>query len=54
MVRLLASTRDQGKTIFIVTHQAALLERAADEFIWMESGQIVARTRDLKPPEATN
>ena len=48
MVHLLARTRDQGKTIFIVTHQAALLEGAADEFVWMEFGQIVARTRDLQ------
>jgi heme ABC exporter ATP-binding subunit CcmA len=54
MVRLLASTRDQGKTIFVVTHQAALLEGAADEFIWMEAGQIVARTRVLKPPSSTH
>jgi len=30
MVQLLARTRDQGKTIFVVTHQAALLEGAAD------------------------
>jgi ABC-type siderophore export system fused ATPase/permease subunit len=52
MVRLLAGTRDQGKTIFVVTHQAALLEGAADEFVWMESGKIVARTRELKRPEA--
>jgi ABC-type multidrug transport system ATPase subunit len=48
MVRLLAGLRDQGKTIFIVTHQAALLEGAADEFVWMEFGKIVERTRDLK------
>jgi ABC-type multidrug transport system ATPase subunit len=48
MVRLLAGLRDQGKTIFIVTHQAALLDGAADEFIWMEYGKIVERTRDLK------
>ena len=48
MVRLLAGPRDQGKTIFIVTHQAALLDGAADEFIWMEYGKIVERTRDLK------
>jgi ABC-type multidrug transport system ATPase subunit len=54
MVRLLASTRDQGKTIFVVTHQAALLEGAADEFIWMQDGLIVGRTGDLKPPERTN
>ena len=47
MVQLLARTRDQGKTLFIVTHQAALLEGAADELVWMESGKIVERTRDL-------
>ncbi|MBZ5615283.1 MAG: ABC transporter ATP-binding protein [Acidobacteriia bacterium] len=51
MVRLLAGTRDQGKTIFVVTHQASLLEGAADEFVWMEAGKIVARTRELKRPE---
>jgi ABC-type multidrug transport system ATPase subunit len=52
MVRLLAGTRDQGKTIFIITHQASLLEGAADEFVWMEFGKIVARTRDLNRLEA--
>src|ERR1700688_2971979 len=51
MVRLLAAQRDQGKTIFIVTHQAALLEGTADEFVWMEAGRIVSRTRNLKRPE---
>jgi heme ABC exporter ATP-binding subunit CcmA len=48
MVRLLAGIRDRGTTIFLVTHQAALLEGAADEFVWMEYGKIVARTRELK------
>jgi ABC-type multidrug transport system ATPase subunit len=48
MVRLLACERDEGKTIFIVTHQASLLEAAADEFVWMEFGKIVDRTSDLK------
>ena len=33
----------RGKTIFVVTHQAPLLESAADEFVWMEAGQIVKR-----------
>lgn len=47
MVRLLGGMRDHGKTIFVVTHQASLLEGAADEFIWMDAGQIVNRTRDL-------
>ena len=44
MVSLLQTMRDAGKTIFVVTHQAQLLENAADEFIWMQSGQIVERT----------
>ena len=47
MVGLLKSMRDGGKTIFLVTHQAALLEGAADEFVWMQAGQIVDRTPDL-------
>jgi ABC-type multidrug transport system ATPase subunit len=51
MVRLLAGLRDQGKTIFVVTHQAFLLEGAADEFVWMQSGKIVGRTREFKAPE---
>jgi ABC-type multidrug transport system ATPase subunit len=44
MVGLLADMRDAGKTIFVVTHQAALLEGVADEFVWMQGGQIVDRT----------
>jgi len=52
MTSLLKSLRDQGKTIFVVTHQASLLEGTADEFVWMEAGRIVNRTRDLKLPEA--
>jgi ABC-type multidrug transport system ATPase subunit len=44
MVSLLKTLRDAGKTIFVVTHQAALLEGAADEFLWMQSGLIVDRT----------
>lgn len=44
MVGLLKNMRDAGKTIFVVTHQASLLEGAADEFIWMQAGQIVDRT----------
>ena len=44
MVGLLKGMRDRGKTIFVVTHQAALLEGVADEFIWMLAGQIVDRT----------
>jgi ABC-type multidrug transport system ATPase subunit len=51
MVRLLAGRRDQGKTIFVVTHQPSLLDGAADEFVWMKEGRITGRTRDLRPPE---
>ncbi len=47
MAGLLAGIRDQGKTILVVTHQAGLLESVADEFVWMEFGRIVERTRDL-------
>lgn len=43
MVVLLVEMRNAGKTVFVVTHQAALLEKAADEFVWMEAGQIVQR-----------
>jgi ABC-type siderophore export system fused ATPase/permease subunit len=47
MVGLLRAMRDSGKTLFVVTHQAALLQGVADEFIWMQAGQIVSRTLDL-------
>ena len=43
MVRLLAQMRDTGKTIFVVTHQAALLDGAADEFVTLEAGKILSR-----------
>jgi ABC-type multidrug transport system ATPase subunit len=48
MVKLLGQMRDAGKSIFVVTHQASLLEGMANEFIWMEAGQIINRTPDLK------
>ena len=44
MVGLLKGMRDAGKTIFVVTHQAMLLEGVADEFVWMQAGRIVDRT----------
>jgi ABC-type multidrug transport system ATPase subunit len=54
MVGLLKSMRDAGKTIFVVTHQAALLERVADEFVWMQAGQIVDRTSSLASRAGVN
>jgi ABC-type multidrug transport system ATPase subunit len=48
MVSLLKGMRDRGKTIFVVTHQALLLEGVADEFVWMQAGQIVGRTASAR------
>ncbi len=48
MTALLANMRDQGKTLFVVTHQPALLESIADEFVWMEAGRIIRRTPHLQ------
>jgi ABC-type multidrug transport system ATPase subunit len=52
MAGLLRQLRDDGKTILVVTHQAALLRGVADEFVWMEAGQVVNRTREFQPAEA--
>jgi ABC-type multidrug transport system ATPase subunit len=47
MVGLLKGMRDAGKTVFVITHQAQLLEGVADEFVWMQAGMIVDRTVSL-------
>jgi ABC-type multidrug transport system ATPase subunit len=41
MAAVLGRVRDQGKTIFVVTHQAQLMDPVADEFVHMSAGQIV-------------
>jgi ABC-type multidrug transport system ATPase subunit len=46
MAAVLGHVRDQGKTIFVVTHQVALLEHVSDEFVQMSAGKIVARDSD--------
>jgi ABC-type multidrug transport system ATPase subunit len=51
MVRLLREMRETGKTIFVVTHQASLLEGVADEFVWMQAGQIIDRTTSARAHE---
>jgi ABC-type multidrug transport system ATPase subunit len=51
MAGLLRRLRDGGKTILVITHQAMLLRGVADEFVWMEAGQIVNRTREFEPAE---
>jgi energy-coupling factor transport system ATP-binding protein len=45
MARLLGQMRDAGRTIFLVTHQPALLENIADESVMMSAGEIVSRDR---------
>jgi len=50
MVGLLKSMRDAGKTIFVVTHQAILLEGVADEFLWMQEGRLIGRTTSAHDP----
>lgn len=50
MAGLLKSMRDAGETIFVVTHQPALLGGVADEFVQMQAGKIIARTRALADP----
>lgn len=47
MARLLGEMRDAGRAIFLVTHQPALLERIADESVWMSAGQIVVREQGV-------
>jgi ABC-type multidrug transport system ATPase subunit len=47
MVALLRGMRDAGKTVFVITHQAPLLEGVADEFVWMQAGRIIDRTVSL-------
>jgi ABC-type multidrug transport system ATPase subunit len=48
MATLLGQLRDQRKTLLVVTHQPGLLESIANEFVWMESGKITARTPTLQ------
>jgi len=47
MTSLLGSMRNSGKAILVVTHQPALLEPVADEFVHMENGRIIERTLHL-------
>jgi ABC-type multidrug transport system ATPase subunit len=51
MAAVLGRVRDQGKTIFVVTHQAPLMEGVADEFVHMAAGQIVQRETKARRAE---
>lgn len=44
MTSLLARMRDSGKTVIVVTHQPALLQPVADEFVHMQNGRIVEQS----------
>jgi ABC-type multidrug transport system ATPase subunit len=54
MAAMLGRVRDQGKTIVVVTHQAALMVGIADEFVHMAAGQIVARDSALDVGSASS
>jgi heme ABC exporter ATP-binding subunit CcmA len=47
MTSLLATMRDQGTTIIVVTHQAALMEPFADECLVLDAGRLVAREKGI-------
>ena len=43
MAAILGKERDQEKTIFVVTHQSALMEQVGDEIVHMADGKIESR-----------
>jgi ABC-type multidrug transport system ATPase subunit len=47
MTSLLAKMRDQGTTIFVVTHQAAIMEPVTDECFVLDAGRLVAREKGI-------
>jgi ABC-type multidrug transport system ATPase subunit len=53
MAAVLGRVRDKGKTIFVVTHQAPLMEAVADEFVEMSAGKIVSRRTTLRDADPT-
>ncbi len=52
MAAILGKLRDAGKTILVVTHQAAVMEPVADEFVHMSSGQIVSSSPSPLAPQS--
>ncbi len=49
MSRLLGVMRDGGKTIFVVTHQAPVMEPVCDESVLITAGRIAAREKGIPP-----
>jgi energy-coupling factor transporter ATP-binding protein EcfA2 len=54
MAAILGTVRDRGKTILVVTHQSALMEQVADEFVHMSGGKIESREPVRPLPVAAN
>lgn len=46
MAALLGNMRNAGRTLFVVTHQPAVLDAVADEYIAMNAGQIIERMEE--------
>jgi ABC-type multidrug transport system ATPase subunit len=49
MSRLLGVMRDKGKTIFVVTHQAPVMEPVCDESVLITAGRVTAREQGIPP-----
>jgi ABC-type multidrug transport system ATPase subunit len=47
MSRLLGVMRDMGKTIFVVTHQAPVMQPVCDECIVITSGRLTTREKGI-------
>ena len=54
MAAVMGRVRDRGKTIFVVTHQAQLMEAVADEFVHMAAGLIVKRQEAVRAATAVD
>jgi len=52
MAAVLGRLRDSGKTILLITHQAAVMESFADEFVTMSAGQIVSSSPQVHRVQA--
>ncbi|MFZ0708030.1 MAG: ABC transporter ATP-binding protein [Candidatus Korobacteraceae bacterium] len=50
MATILGRLRDAGKTILVITHQAAVMQDVADAFVHMSAGQIVSTTTTSNNP----
>jgi ABC-type multidrug transport system ATPase subunit len=53
MAAVLGRLRDSGKTILLITHQAAVMESFADEFVTMSAGQIVSSSPRFHPVQVS-